>query len=112
MSNMRQLIVEIVRFVDENFPGWVASEFVDANGVRHTIIDKVPTFTASILDENSRYPQSGDMSCEVLAEWQDSAGRRLVRIATPGMESTEGLSEFVVLSAQLSAGSPAIHPPR
>lgn len=108
MSNMRQLIVAIVRFVDENFPGWVATEFVDANGVRHTIIDKVPTFTTSILDENSQYPQSGDISCEVLAEWQDDAERRLARIATPGMESTEGLSEFVVLSAQLSANNPAM----
>ena len=101
-SNIHNLSVEIVRFVDERFPGWVASQFVDANNVLHTIIDKVPIFTTELLDENSRYPQSGSMSCEVLARWQDNSGRRLVRIATHGMESTDGLSEFVVGASQLS----------
>ena len=100
--NMQNLVIQIVRFVDERFPGWVASEFVDAKRIRHAIIDKVPTFTAELLDESSRYPQSGSVSCEVLAEWQDDEGRTLVRIATPGVESTEGLSEFVVLPGQLS----------
>jgi hypothetical protein len=94
--------VKIVRFVDERFPGWVASEFADANGTRHTIIDKVPTFTAEVLDESSRYPQSGSMSCEVLTQWQEDTGRNLVRVATPGLESTEGLSEFVLQAEQLS----------
>jgi hypothetical protein len=86
-------------------PNRVAAEFADANGVRHTIIDKVPTFTAVLLDENSQYPLLGDISYEVLAQWQDGVGRNLVRVATPGMESTKGLSEFVVSSEQLSSGS-------
>lgn len=110
--SMLNLPIQIVRFVDQSFPGWVAGEFLDANGVRHTIIDKVPTFTAAVLDENSIYPLVGDISCKLLAEWQDDAGRRLVRIATPGMESTEGLSEFVVLATQLlsSANSAETQP--
>ena len=101
-SNIQNLAVQIVRFVDERFPGWVASEFVDANGVSHTIIDKVPTFTTEVLDESSRYPQPGSVSGEVLAQWQDDGGRKLVRINTPGIECTKGLSEFVVLSNQLT----------
>ncbi len=62
----QELIVQIVRLVDERFPGWVASEFVDANAIRHTITDKVPIFT-EVLDESSQYPQAGSVSCEVLA---------------------------------------------
>jgi hypothetical protein len=100
--NIQNLAVQIVRFVDERFPGWVASEFTDANEIRHTIIDKVPTLTTEVLDESSRYPQSGSVSCEVLAQWQDEGGRKLVRITTPGIESTEGFSEFIVPSDQLS----------
>jgi hypothetical protein len=101
----QNLSVQIVRFVDDRFPGWVACEFVDANSLRHVLIDKVPVFTDEPLDAASSYPQPGSAPCEVLARWQDTQGRELVRvtIARPvGMESTEGLSEFVVAGAQLS----------
>jgi hypothetical protein len=43
--------------------------------------------------------------CEVLARWQDTQGRELVRITITrpiNMESTDGLSEFVVVATQLS----------
>jgi hypothetical protein len=101
-AKLQNLEVQIVRFVDERFPGWVASEFEDANAIRHTIIDKVPIFTVEVIDENSFYPQSGSVSCEVVAQWQDDQGRSLVRIDMPGLESTEGLSQFVVAATQLS----------
>ena len=101
--NKQNLAVQIVRFVDERFPGWVASQFADADAIRHTIIEKVPIFTSQVLDENSQYPQPGCFPCEVVAQWQDDRGRKLARIATPGLESTEGLSEFVVDATQLVA---------
>lgn len=101
---MHNLAVQIVRFVDRHQPGWVACEFVDADGKRHTIIDKVPIFTEEDLDETSAYPRSGSAQCEVLAQWRDAQGRELVRITTArpdAIESTEGVSEFVVLPTQL-----------
>ena len=103
--NTQNLAVQVVRFVDERFPGWVACEFADADAHRHVLIDKVPIFTTELLDAASSYPQPGSVPCEVLARWQDTQGRELVRvtIARPvGMESTDGLSEFVVTVAQLS----------
>jgi hypothetical protein len=102
---MYNLAVEIVRFTDDRFPGWVASEFMDAEGRRHTIIDKVPGLSLEDLDATSEYPRPGAARCEVLDRWRDALGRELARIslAKPdGIESTEGLSEFDVLSAQLS----------
>jgi hypothetical protein len=104
-SSTQNLTVQIVRFVDDRFPGWVACEFVDANSLRHVLIDKVPIFTDELLGPTSSYPQLGCAPCEVLARWQDTQGRELVRVtlARPvGMESTEGLSEFVVTTTQLS----------
>ena len=42
---MHNVAVQIVRFVDSGFPGWVECELVDAAGRRHILKDKVPTFT-------------------------------------------------------------------
>jgi hypothetical protein len=104
---MMQLAVQIVRFVDdEPQPGIVACEFVDANGHRHTLIDKVPMCSGERVDANSAYPQPGGVRCEALARWRDANGRDVVRITTDlpdHVESSEGVSEFVVLSGQLSS---------
>jgi hypothetical protein len=102
---MYKLAVEIVRFVDEHQPGWVASEFMDAEGRRHTIVDKVPVLSIEQLDAASKYPQPGFVACEVLNRWDDDRGRKMVRISTAkpfDIGSTEELSEFVVLSTQVS----------
>jgi len=37
--------VQIVRFVNRDFPGWVECELVDADGRCRVIRDKVPMFT-------------------------------------------------------------------
>jgi hypothetical protein len=103
---MEYLAVRIVRFVDEYQPGWVACEFVDAAGHSHTIIDKVPMLTNEHLDGASTYPKPGGVGCEVVARWRDTDGRELVRVSTAkpwSIESTKGLSEFVVLAEQLES---------
>ena len=103
---MDQLIVQIVRFVDDGFPGWVACEFEDAVGRRHTLIDKWPIFTDAMLDETDVYPQMGVVRCQVVTRWKDAHGRELLRVSTAkpdDIASTDGLTEFVVLSSQVSA---------
>lgn len=99
-----ELCVEIMRFVDDRFPGWVECEFEDAMGIKHVLVDKVPIFTERALDSNSPYPQTGTAPCKVLARWKDSKGRELVRITTldpAGIESTQGISEFIVTAPQV-----------
>jgi hypothetical protein len=102
----QNLAVRIVRFVDDSFPGWVECQFADAAGRVHTIVDKYPTFTPEMLDSQSQYPRSGEVQCEILNRSQDARGEELVQIRMPGIESTEGLSEFVVLSTQLLPPGP------
>ena len=97
---MRYLLLNIVRYVDDCQPGVVACELRDWDGRLHTLIDKVPIFTNSLLGQDSRYPQTGSTECEVLQTFQDQSGRALVRVRT--IESTEGISEFVVLADQIS----------
>jgi hypothetical protein len=77
----------------------VEGEFQDAERVVHTFVDKVPLFTSEMVDACSHYPRNGDRECAVLWRWQNIGGQSLVRIRT--IESTEGVSEFVVLSSQI-----------
>jgi hypothetical protein len=66
---MPSLRVQIVRFVDdEPQPGIVESQFCDAHGKVHSIIDKVPMFTSAALWSGSEYPQIGFIECSVMSE--------------------------------------------
>ncbi len=107
---MKELTVQILRCVDdEHQPGWIECEFMDAESRRHMVVDKIPTFsidsTLDLLDCDTEYPQPGGVACEILDAWCDPQGRELVRITIDRpwhVESTEKLSEFVVLATQLS----------
>jgi hypothetical protein len=103
-SQTANLHVQIVRFIVDHQPPIVACEFVDAASRTHTVIDKVWIFSEQTLDAHSQYPQPGLIRCAVLAEWRDTGGRELVRINT--IESTEGLTEFVVGRDQVSVNVP------
>ena len=99
---MHFIFVQILRFVDSDFPGWVECELVDAKDCHHTLRDKVPIFTAELLDADSQYPRLAAVPCEILGRFQDEKGRELVRVSIEQpccVESTEGLSEFVVLAS-------------
>src|SRR5262249_4103055 len=99
---MDELQVEIVRFVEECQPNIVEAKFFDSEGHCHTFVDKSAIFTMDCsLDAASKYPQPGVIRCRVLARWQVPAGHDVVRVTTE-IESTEGVSEFVVLATQLS----------
>jgi len=100
------LAVQIVRFVNDHQPGVVECEFTDATGRRHIIIDKVPIFTCEILDAGSKYPRPGKARCMVLNRSRDARGRELVSISSAhpdGIESNQGLSQFIVVNDQVSA---------
>ncbi len=83
----------------------MACEFEDADGRRHTLVDKVPIFTDLMLDATSVYPQMDTVGCEIFVRWKDASGRELLRVSTANpwwITSTEELSEFVVLPSQIS----------
>ena len=91
--------IQISRFVDDRQPGFVECVLVDAFGKAHVFIEKVPVVTTENLLPTSTYPTAGTLDCEIVAEWTDDSGRALMRIDTErpwGVESTEGLTEFVV----------------
>jgi hypothetical protein len=103
---MHALAIQVIRFVDGDYPGWVECELVDADGCRHTIIDKVPMLLSGDFDAESKYPIPSALRCEVLKRFQDETGRDLVCVSTArpdGIETTKGETEFTVPSVLVSA---------
>jgi hypothetical protein len=94
---------QIVRFVQEHQPPIVEAQFCDSAGRLHTFIDKSAIFTTDRgLEASSKYPQPGVIRCDELARYQSQDGREMIRVRTE-VESTEGLSEFIVAASQFSA---------
>lgn len=97
---MTCLRVEIVGFVDESFPGFVRCAFADANGKRHTFIEKVPIVTTEDLWSDSVYPQQGTLPCENVETLESDTDRRLARVTIDPIDSPDSL-EFIVCESQL-----------
>ena len=99
---MANVAVEVTRFVDASFPGWVEFVLHDALGTRWTFVEKVPVLSAEALSEASDYPRPAMLECEVVPDSSASAG--LVKIDTSrpwGIEAEDGTSTFVVHQSQL-----------
>ena len=97
--------VQIVRFVMEHWPSIVEWELVDADGRSHIFIGKDAMCSMTNLDSRSAYPQSGGMRCIIIESWRDVQGRELARVSTAhpdDLESTDGVTEFVVLRSEIS----------
>jgi len=101
---MPSLQVQIVRFVDEQpQPGIVESQFRDAQGEVHSIIDKIPLFTNADLWSDSEYPQPGIIECSVLERIPGPDGSLVrINIEPYHYELTNETSEFVVKEADLT----------
>lgn len=96
--------VEISRYVDASFPGWVECILVDALGVEHMFVEKVPLVTKAPLDAGIGYPQPGVIACVVLKRSERDDGSQVVHIDTRrpwDVESTAGTSRFEVFPEQL-----------
>jgi hypothetical protein len=101
---MPAVLVEVVRYVDDHFPGRVECALTDVNGMRHLFEEKISVVTTQDLWSNSSFPTTGAIQCNVLAMWSDQDGSSRARVDTSnpwGIESLAGESVFVVSSKQL-----------
>jgi len=97
MEASHNVVVQILRFVDDAFPGWVECELTDVSGLQHVFRDKVPIFTTEVLDANSIYPRPG-VHCprdhrhtQSRLTGNRQSGRRLLHI--DGAPTSRDLSE-------------------
>ncbi|UJR81268.1 hypothetical protein [Sandaracinus amylolyticus] len=103
--------VTITRFVDAEFPGFVECRLVDAAGMEHLFVEKLPVVASEGVSADGPYPQPGVIACTIVAERTDGE-RALVIVDTDepwGIVSTAGRSRFEVLRTSLVELE---HPPR
>jgi len=101
---MFNLEVQVEGFIDDHFPGFVKCVLIDADGLRHEFIDKVPVVSTANLRSDSIYPQPGYLGCTIESEWTDELGRRLARVSTKkpwSIESVSGETIFIVREQQI-----------
>lgn len=110
-STLMQLKVQIVRYVDDHFPGFVECELIDASGRVHTFAEKGPVVSDEWPGPDDSYPMRGEIRCEILEQWHSPDGRDLLRVTTEQpdhVESTDGVTDFVVLSSQVVSAEATI----
>ncbi len=101
---MKAIKITITSFISDHQPGFVECMFIDAWNKKHIVQDKVPIVTEKDLDASSEYPQEGVIACELLKEWEDKDGRRIITVTTAkpwGVDTIEGLTEFDLLEEHL-----------
>jgi hypothetical protein len=103
---MPSVTIEVVRYLgNEPQPGTVECELIDALGRTHRFVEKIAVVSGEPLVASSAYPRSETIACEIEERWTDEHGRNLVRVDTErpwGIESTDGMTRFIVLSSQVS----------
>ena len=105
------LKVQIVRYVDDSFPGFVECELVDAAGRLHIFDEKGPGVSDVWPGPEDTYPIGGFIRCEFLEQWRETDGRDLLRLTTEQphyLESKDSLTEFVVLTSQVISAEATI----
>jgi hypothetical protein len=106
---MLAVSVQITRYVDDHFPGFVECVLVDVLRATHTFVEKVPVVSTESLSEASTYPCNGEIECEICREWQDAEGHAFstVRIESRwGVESSSSERDITVSSSQLRHTKP------
>lgn len=98
---MTDIAIQITRFVDDDFPGFVECVLIDASGASHIFIEKGPRVSSQNLIESSTYPCTGSIECTVENEWVDGENRSLACINTDPTESADGEIQFTVFTSQI-----------
>ena len=101
---MQAVHVQVVRYLDSDFPARVECLLRDAADREWTFVDKAPVFTKAPLDAHTPYPQPGVIACEILRTWTDGQGRTRCLIDTErpwGVSANDGGTQFEVFMEQI-----------
>lgn len=97
----------IIRWVSDNFMGFVECRFDDRLGQVWLVIEKVPFVRDGDVRSDSQFPQTAFIACEIVAQGQDYAGREIANVTTMrpwAIEAKDGTTNFQLYARQLQAG--------
>lgn len=97
-----------VRWVDDEYPGWVEVQLTDAHGVVWSLVDKAPVFDdEDRLRPTTAYPVEVQVGCEVVGRGRLDDGTEVLTVSTRlpwGIEAVGGRTEFLVDVHQVTTG--------
>ena len=96
--------VAIVRWIDDDQPGFVECQLTDMFGTVWRFIEKLPVVSSQPMSAASNYPQAGGIACQVTKLGRDAAGREIVEIDTGdpwGVQAVDGTTRFQVYADQV-----------
>ena len=102
---MLEVNVSVTGFVEECQPNIVEARLTDVSGHEWVFVDKCVIFTAIDLDENSRYPMPGSITCKLVKQEYDQQGQEVVTVDTEmpwHVEDISGETRFIVFAHQLT----------
>src|SRR5690348_15043830 len=105
------VMVDIVRYLDDSYPGFVECRLIDAFGREWFFHDKVPVVTCADIDASSPLPQPGVIACEIIETRVQPDGRTIISIDTKSpwyVDATTGDTLFDVYAEQLIIRFPTI----
>ena len=95
---------QILRWVSDDFPGFVECMFADSSGREWSIIEKASAVSGANLRSNSQFPQTALIACNVVASGQDDGGREIAHVTTItpfAIEAADGTTSFQLYAEQL-----------
>jgi hypothetical protein len=88
------LIVDIIEYTDEHFPGWVKCTFCDISGKQHYFVEKIPVLTEEPISSISTFPKRGYIAGKIVGK---EKGIVCFNTKIPyDIESVDGETEFFV----------------
>jgi len=101
---MPEIQIKIMSIMDTHQPGFVECLFSDAWGAVHVVHEKIPVVSCENLWADSKFPADGAIRCEIINEWVDNEGRKLITVSTEKpdyIETVDGINQFDLLPYQL-----------
>ncbi len=100
---MPDIRAQAIRWISDDFPGFVECRFSDVWGITHLVHEKVPVVTTLSVDARTLLPVDVLLACELISVRVEGACA-VVTVTTEkpwAIDSTAGLSRFELAPDQL-----------
>jgi hypothetical protein len=99
---MKFLVIDIVEYTQNDFPGWVRCKLIDSMGKEHYFNEKVPIVSVENINKNTTFPQKGYIRGEIIEVVNKKHGIIAFGTLKPdGVESENGNNLFLVYESQI-----------
>jgi hypothetical protein len=96
---MKCLIIDIIEYTQNNFPGYVHCKFIDAFGETHYFEEKIPIVSVENINEKTILPKRGFIRGEIMSK--ENGIICFSTLKPDDIESTDGENIFYINEEQI-----------